>query len=276
MNTWPATLALSVILLASGPGASSAQPATAAPAPTPAPSHAERPPDPPATNLQVLPKDWTRRQVIDNVMKHWTAALGVRCQHCHVGEEGKPFSEWDFASDANPEKQRAREMYRMLEEINRRLASMPEMHGAKPSSATCYTCHHGVPRPLRIEDVFEETRARSGLDAALAEYRELRERNLTRGTYDFGAMPLVRTARARLAAGDPAGATKVLTLAVELGLDSLATRSGLAEAALAEGDRAAAVAHLEKALAFASNPAEREFVEEQLRAARAGAERPPP
>jgi plasmid stabilization system protein ParE len=209
-------------------------------------------------------------------MKNWTAALGVRCQHCHVGEEGKPFSEWDFASDANPEKQRAREMWRMLEEINRRLAAMPEMHGAKPSSATCATCHHGVPRPLRIEDVFEETLARSGLDAALAEYRELRTKNLTRGAYDFGAMPLVRLARARLAAEDPAGAGKVLAMAVELGHDTLATRSTLAEAALAAGDRAGAVAHLEKALGMATNAAEREFVEEYLRKARGEGEVPKP
>ena len=162
----------------------------------------------------------------------------------------------------------------MLEEINRRLASMPEMHGAKPSRATCYTCHHGTPRPLRIEDVFEATRASSGLDAALAEYRELREKNLTRGVYDFGAMPLVRTARARLAAGDAAGATRVLTLAVELGHDTLATRLTLAEVAIAAGDRAAAVAHLEKALALATNPSEKEQVEQQLREARGEPEAP--
>lgn len=228
----------------------------------------------PAENLQVLPKDWTGRQVVERVMRNWTAALGVRCPHCHVGQEGQPLSGFDFASDAKPEKQRAREMYRMLQEINLRLASMPEMHGAKASSATCQTCHHGVPRPLRIEDVFEATRARSGLDAALAEYRELREKNLTRGAYDFGSMPLVRIAGARLAADDAAGAMSVLNSAVEMGLDSLALRAALADAALAKGDRVAAVAHLEKALTYATNPAEREFVEGKLRAARDG--EPPP
>lgn len=258
--------ALTSLLLAVGAaGGGAQQPAQPAP---PAEAATEAPAEPPATNLQVLPKEWTRREVIDRVMKTWTAALGVRCQHCHVGEEGRPFSEWDFASDANPEKQRAREMVRMLEEINRRLAAMPEMHGAKPASATCATCHHGVPRPLRIEDVFEEKRASSGLDAALAEYRELRTEYLTRGAYDFGAMPLVRIARARLGAEDAAGAGRVLAMAVELGHDTLATRVTSAEAALAAGDRAAAVAHLEKALAMAANASEREFVEAQLREAR--------
>lgn len=264
--------ALSTLLLATGPSGGRAQ----QPAPSPAPSHEERSPDPPPKNLQVLPKDWTRREVIDRVMKSWTAALGVRCQHCHVGEEGKPFSEWDFASDANPEKQRAREMVRMLEEINRRLAAMPEMHGAAAGPATCYTCHRGVPQPKTIESVFEETRASSGLPAAIARYRELRAQNLVRGAYDFGAMPLVRLARARLAADDPAGAGEVLALAVELGHDTLATRTALAEAALAQGDRAAALAHLEKALAHASNAAEREFVEGEIRKARGEAQAPQP
>ena len=36
---------------------------------------------------------------------------------CHKGEEGKPLSTYDFASDENPNKNRAREMLRMLNEI---------------------------------------------------------------------------------------------------------------------------------------------------------------
>ena len=37
---------------------------------------------------------------------------------CHKGEEGKPLSTYDFASDDNPNKNRAREMYRMLGDIS--------------------------------------------------------------------------------------------------------------------------------------------------------------
>ena len=269
-STTAALGVLSALLLATGAAHSRAQQA----APTPTPAHAERPPDPPATNLQVLPKEWSRRQVIDNVMKSWAGDLGVRCQHCHVGEEGKPFSEWDFASDAKAEKQTAREMLRMLEEVNRRLASIETLHGHGAPRATCYTCHRGQPHPRRIEDVFEETRAHAGLPAALAEYRKLREQYMAGGGYDFSARPLLRLASARLAANEPAAAREVLALAVELGHDSLATRSALAEVALAEGDRAGAVAHLEKALAFAANPAEKEQVERQLRTARGEPEAP--
>lgn len=264
--------ALAVLLLVVGPVGSPAQ--QPAPPAAQAEPPAAPPAEPPAKNLQVLPKEWTRREVIDRVMKNWTADLGVRCQHCHVGEEGKPFSEWDFTSDAKPEKQTAREMLRMLEEVNRRLASIETLHAHGGAKATCYTCHRGQPHPRRIETVFEDTRKRDGLAAAVAEYRTLRSENLTRGGYDFGSMPLVRLARARLAEKDTATAREVLTLALDVGLDSLAIRSTLADVALADGDRATAVAHLEKALALASNAAEKEFVEQQLRTARGEPEAP--
>ena len=241
--------------------------------PSPSPAPFEKTPQ----NVKVLPRDWTRRQIIDEVMKKWTADLGVRCQHCHVGKEGAPWSEWDFPSDAKPTKQRAREMLQMLDEINRRLAAMPGLPdaGATPLRATCFTCHRGLPRPRRIEEVFEQTRVAKGLDAAIAEYKELRAKYLAPGGYDFSVRPLLRQARGRLEAKDAASAEKLLNLALELGFDSLATRSTLADVALAKGDRAGAVAQLEKAMAFAQNAAEKEFVREQMQQAR-GAESPPP
>jgi len=65
-------------------------------------------------NLQVLPKDWTGTR-LRPVMTGFTRALGVRCSYCHKGEEGKPLSTYDFASDENPNKNRAREMMRMMD-----------------------------------------------------------------------------------------------------------------------------------------------------------------
>jgi Flp pilus assembly protein TadD len=184
-------------------------------------------------------------------------------------------TERDFASDARPAKARAREMYTMLGEINRRLSGLRSLDGtAAPLSATCFTCHRAHPRPRRIEQVLAATRSARGIDAALLEYRELRQRHLATGGYDFSVKPLVREARALLEAKDPAAARKVMALALELGFDTLSSRSTLAEIALAEGDRAGAVAHLEKALAHARNPAEREFVEELIEKARAEASEP--
>jgi len=251
-----------------------ATPAPPPPAASAAPAPTEVAPDPPAKNLKVLPREWTRRQVIDRVMKNWTADLGVRCQHCHVGEESKPSSEWDFPSDEKPTKLRAREMLQMLQEINRRLGEMQNLHGTSSIQATCYTCHRGMPRPRRIEEVFDETLAAKGIDSAIAQYGELRAQSLSIGGYDFSVKPLVRLARTRVAEKDTAGARKLMELALGLGFDVLATRSVLAEIALAEGDRETALEHLRKALALTRNPAEKEFVEEQLKDAMAAPEPP--
>ena len=55
-------------------------------------------------NLQVLPKDLPGSR-LGPVMKGFTGALGVRCWYCHTGEEGKPLSTFDFASDAKANKE---------------------------------------------------------------------------------------------------------------------------------------------------------------------------
>src|ERR1700693_2940408 len=74
-------------------------------------------------NIQVLPKEWPGSR-LQPVMIGFTRALGVRCTYCHMGEEGKPLGTYDFASDDNPNKNRAREMYRMLEDINKHLKNI--------------------------------------------------------------------------------------------------------------------------------------------------------
>ena len=50
-------------------------------------------------SLEVLPAD-TSADRLRAVMRGFTGALGVRCNYCHVGEEGKPLSTFDFASPA--------------------------------------------------------------------------------------------------------------------------------------------------------------------------------
>lgn len=40
-------------------------------------------------------------------MRGFTRALGLRCSHCHVGEEGAPLATYDFAADEKPLKARA-------------------------------------------------------------------------------------------------------------------------------------------------------------------------
>jgi tetratricopeptide (TPR) repeat protein len=139
-------------------------------------------------NIQVLRKDITGAQ-LSPIMRGFTRSLGVRCTYCHVGEEGKPLSSYDFVSDANPNKNRAREMYRMLGDINTHLKKIPPS-GDKAVNMWCHTCHQGRPRPLTLEEDLGEVYRKSGIDAAVARYRTVKEKHFSRGGYDFGERSL--------------------------------------------------------------------------------------
>jgi hypothetical protein len=100
---------------------------------------------PPTTvvNLRVLPADTTVPQLVAT-MRTMTLALGVRCQHCHVGVEGQPLDRFDFVADTVPAKDTARAMLRLTRDINTQLrAALP---GAP--EVTCYTCHRGATAPV--------------------------------------------------------------------------------------------------------------------------------
>ena len=127
------------LLLAAGCAAFLAAVATAQT--TPAPVGAPAPPG--FKNLQVFPKDISREQLIGN-MKFFAQSLGVRCTHCHVGEEGQPLSTFDFASDAKEAKRTARKMLAMVHRINREDFGVREFKDVK---VTCFTCHRGSTEP---------------------------------------------------------------------------------------------------------------------------------
>jgi hypothetical protein len=102
-------------------------------------------------NLQIFPKDTTPGVVI-NAMKGFTRALGVRCQFCHVGEEGLPLEKFDFVADTKPEKQTARMMIRMVGEINGQITKAMPDAPAKGHQVTCFTCHRGAQHPQHSPD----------------------------------------------------------------------------------------------------------------------------
>jgi len=100
--------------------------------------------NPPHKNLKVLPQDIPGPQLL-STMKFFSQSLGVRCQFCHVGEEGKPLSTFDFASDAKREKQTARKMLAMVYRINQEDFGVTDFSKVK---VTCFTCHRGAEKPL--------------------------------------------------------------------------------------------------------------------------------
>jgi len=100
------------------------------------------------TNLQVLPKDISRAELV-TLMRGFSGQTGSRCSHCHLGEENQDLSEYDFASDARPLKAVARKMMLMLRAINGPLlegVGTPAAPGV--SKVTCFTCHRGAKKPL--------------------------------------------------------------------------------------------------------------------------------
>lgn len=104
---------------------------------------AQRRPIPPPTNLKVLPKDTTGPQVV-TIMRNIEGELGVECTYCHAKDPAT--NRPNFASDANPMKDRARVMMKMTSTINTEY--LTQLTDPKPENpVTCGTCHRGMAQP---------------------------------------------------------------------------------------------------------------------------------
>jgi tetratricopeptide (TPR) repeat protein len=160
---------------------------------TPALAQNRFPPDS-VVNLKVLPRTTAPREVV-SLMRGISMATGLRCSHCHLGEEGQPLTTYDFASDERRGKLVAREMMRMTQAINEQtIARLPE----RPDSSlqvTCATCHRGVSRPVPLERIIVQATVASGADSAVRAYRALRETYYGRAAYDFSERTLVAAAQ---------------------------------------------------------------------------------
>jgi hypothetical protein len=227
LETLSSTLFLAVLLVAPAPGQDTW-------------SWPEKP-----KNLQVLPKDWPGSR-LQPVMIGFTRALGVRCQYCHKGEEGKPLSTFDFATDENPNKDRAREMLRMLESINDHLKKI-QPSGDERVNMWCQTCHRGRPKPTTIDDELGEQYRKNGVEATLDYYADLKQKFYGRGPYDFGENTLNNFGYEVLKK-DPAGAVQVFRLNAEEFPQSGNVWDSLAEAYMKSGDLKKAEEYYQKAV----------------------------
>ena len=146
-------------------------------------------------NVHVIPRTTPVIEVV-GAMRNVAGGLGVRCQFCHVGEEGMPLERFDFASDEKRTKLVARQMMRMVQEINRRLDTIPG-RTSSGLQVSCATCHRGVSRPLPLATIVIDAAVAAGSDSAIRAYRGLRQRYYGRDAYDFGEASL-NTAAFRL------------------------------------------------------------------------------
>ena len=97
--------------------------------------------DTPYKNLQVLPKDISPGDMQKIMVGEFEDALGVSCGFCHAKKDS---TELDYASDAKPEKQIARQMLKMTLNLNRDYFKIGNpMVGTANIAVTCNTCHRG-------------------------------------------------------------------------------------------------------------------------------------
>ena len=98
----------------------------------------EKPVEQVQKNIQVL-TGMPSSQLLP-VMHFMRTSLGVRCDYCHVAENGK------YWMDDKPPKQTARRMLRMVFEINK------ANFGGQPV-VTCNTCHRGSTKPISVPGI---------------------------------------------------------------------------------------------------------------------------
>lgn len=197
------------------------------------------------TNLQVLPKDTSRRDLV-GIMRRVATNLGVRCNHCHVGPDD--LQGMDFATDERPTKKAAREMFRMLNGINAAVKALPARDRARPE-VTCATCHRGAQRPpLPLEDELIRAVREGGAAAAAARFEELRKDHLRDGLYNLEPQELARAAFQLFDEKRPDDAMAVARLNLAHDADSADTHAAIGELLFRGGDRAGARASFKTAL----------------------------
>jgi hypothetical protein len=208
-------------------------------------------------NLTVLPPDTTVAE-LNEVMLENLRGLGLRrlagegCLACHVGDLETPRSEWDYASDAKPMKDKARVMMRMVVAINEEHLPQLATRIASPVEVSCTTCHRGRQDPRALPDLLLAVYEEDGVEAASTRYRELRDRYFGSEAYDFRVHTLPALARHLAGLGKMEDGIAFAALNVEAHPDDpSAKRSWLGltmrqiidakgvEAALAELDRMA-------------------------------------
>jgi len=227
----------------------------------------------PPRNLQVLPKD-TAPQEVGAIMQQFTRALGVQCTYCHVQNTPPPLTaeeaaaqaaanppaagrgrgrgqgpQMDFAADTKRQKQTARLMLTLVNDLNARIAAIPGRR-ADVSRVQCATCHRGVPNPQMLGELLNQTMTGKGEAAAVALYRELRQKYLGTEAYDFREAVLLDLGRQSLAASKPDDALAWLQLNTEFYPKSTDSYLVLAQVHERKRDQAAAIKDVEKALAL--------------------------
>ncbi|HKJ92630.1 MAG TPA: c-type cytochrome, partial [Longimicrobiales bacterium] len=213
-----------------------------------APARAQEPQDS-FKNLKVLPKDIPHDSLI-GIMRGFTAALGVRCEFCHV--EGPPDANGrrhlEPEKDAKATKRDARVMLRMVALLNDSVLPTLPKRGDPKIAVACVTCHAGKERPRTLADVLAEAVRTAGTDSAKSLYASLRKRYYGTAAYDFGPRSLVGLGELLLREHRAQDAVAMLELNAGQYPDDAGTYTVIGMAQESMGHKDAAIAAYEKAL----------------------------
>jgi len=197
------------------------------------------------TNLHVFPKDIAKGELVMK-MREIATDLGVRCHNCHVGPDN--LEGMDFASDEKATKRAAREMLRMVQSVGAVVKSLPARDEPRQSIG-CYNCHRGAQRPPeRLDVLLARTAQASGVEAAIARYRELRRDHPSDGQYDFSPRGVGIAVSRSLEAARIDDALALARLNAESHGDISLVHAQLGQVLMRKGDRAAARESFHKAL----------------------------
>jgi tetratricopeptide (TPR) repeat protein len=208
------------------------------------------------------------RNQVTALMRTFAMGLGVRCEHCHTeapaaatpdtaaagrgGRGGGP--QLDYSLDDKETKKIAREMMKMVNDINGKYLPTTGRTFTDLTRVTCETCHHGLAKPRTVRAALTEAVQAKGADSAIALYRALRLRYYGAAAYDFSEPTLSEAGNqiAQLPDQRQAGIA-ILKLNLEFFPQSVPTLQNLANVSVAAGDTAGAVDAINKALLIQPN-----------------------
>ncbi len=177
-------------------------------------SSAQSPFDDPQ-NLQVLPKDIPSSQLRE-IMRNFSFALGERCSYCHDQiEDENGELRTSFNTDNKDMKRVAREMIKLVGNINTNISSLNRGDEHQYTRVVCTTCHRGQANPFLIEQVLNKQIAEGGAEAAKPSYVDLKQKYYGGHTYDFTGFTLAEYSYSLLTDGDPENALQMSKFSTE-------------------------------------------------------------
>ena len=180
-----------------------------------------------------------RQADVGTRMQTVTQALGVTCSYCHTAERG--------SGQPEPKKDIARAMMAMTRDINAKIEAAVGAPSTPLTEVECITCHRGVAIPRQLGDILTQTLKNQGVEAAIAQYKDLRSRYYGSAAYDFGDATMINIAQP-IATRRPDDALALLNAQLEFNPKSAKTLTAIAYAYTRKLDDESAIKYLEKAL----------------------------